>query len=255
MKGRLQSSSIRTRRSSGRTRAGHGTETWNVDRAVDELKRAGEKRNIEGMARFGIRAKKVLGVSKPRIDELARNIGRNHALALQLWKTGIRDARILAGMIAEKDRVTAALMDSWVRHFDSWDICDGTCCHLFVFAEPAWSKAFAWSGRKKEFEKRAGFALAAYLAVHDKAAPNGVFQKYLKVIEREAEDERNFVKKAVNWALRNIGKRNVRLNREAIRVAERLRTGSSRTAGWIATDALHELRSDAVQRRLQRKHA
>jgi 3-methyladenine DNA glycosylase AlkD len=255
MKGRLQSSSIRTRRSSGRTRAGHGTETWNVDRAVDELKRAGEKRNIEGMAQFGIRAKKVLGVSKPRIDELTRNIGRNHALALQLWKTGIRDARILAGMIAEKDRVSAALMDSWMRNFDNWDICDGTCCHLFVFAGPAWSKAFAWSGRKKEFEKRAGFALAAYLAVHDKAAPNGAFQKYLKVIEREAEDVRNFVRKAVNWALRNIGKRNLKLNREAIRVAERLRKRGSRTAGWIATDALRELRSDAVQRRLQRKHA
>jgi len=140
------------------------------------------------MARFGIRVKNVLGVSKPKLDELARNIGRNHTLALQLWKTGIHDARILAGMIAEKDRVTAALMDSWVRHFDSWDICDGTCCHLFVFAEPAWPKAFAWSGRKNEFEKRAAFALAAYLAVHDKAAPNGVFQKYLKVIEREAEE-------------------------------------------------------------------
>jgi 3-methyladenine DNA glycosylase AlkD len=255
MRDRLQSSSIRIRRSSGRARAGHGTETWNIDRAVDELKRVAEKRNIAGMARFGVRVKNVLGVSKPKLDELAGNIGRNHTLALQLWKTGIHDARILAGMIAEKDRVTAALMDRWVRHFDSWDICDGTCCHLFVFAEPAWPKAFAWSGRKNEFEKRAAFALAAYLAVHDKAAPNGVFQKYLKVIEREAEDERNFVKKAVNWALRNIGKRNGRLNCEAIRGAERLRTGSSRTAGWIATDALRELRSDAVQRRLQRKHA
>jgi 3-methyladenine DNA glycosylase AlkD len=255
MRDRLQSSSIRTRPSSGRARAWHGTETWNIDRAVDELKRVAEKRNIEGMAQFGIRAKNVLGASKPKLDELARNIGRNHTLALQLWKTGIHDARILAGMIAEKDRVTAQLMDSWMRRFDSWDICDGTCCHLFVFARPAWTKAFAWSSRKKEFEKRAGFALAAYLAVHDKAAPNGVFQKYFKVIEREAEDERNFVRKAVNWALRNIGKRNVKLNREAIRLAERLRKRGSRTAGWIATDALRELRSDAVRRRLQRKHA
>src|SRR5438876_10884986 len=125
MKGRLQSSSIRTRRSSGRTRAGHGTETWKVDRAVDELKRAGEKRNIEGMARFGIRAKKVLGVSKPRIDELARNIGRNHALALQLWKTGISDARILAGIIAEKDCESAGEMDRWKRELEDWDTCDG----------------------------------------------------------------------------------------------------------------------------------
>src|SRR6266446_339500 len=236
MRDRLQSSSIRTRRSRGRAQAGHGTETWNIDRAVDELKGVAEKRNIEGMAQFGIRAKNVLGVSKPKLDELARNIGRNHTLALQLWKTGIHDARILAGMVAEKERVTAALMDRWVKYFDNWDICDGTCCHLFVFAEPAWVKALAWSGRKKEFEKRAGFALAAYLAVHDKAAPDAAFQEYLKVIEREAGDERNFVRKAVNWALRNIGKRNIKLNREAIRVTEKLRQRDSRAARWIAAD-------------------
>jgi 3-methyladenine DNA glycosylase AlkD len=207
------------------------------------------------MARFGIRAKNVLGVAKPRIDELARNIGRNHTLALLLWKTGIHDARILAGMIAEKDRVTAALMDSWVRHFDNWDICDGTCCHLFVFAKPAWPKALAWSGRKKEFEKRAGFALAAFLAVHDKTAPDVKFAKILRAIERESDDDRNFVRKAVNWALRNVGKRNLKLNREAIRVAKRLSRRNSRSARWIAADALRELRSDAVQRRLHRKSA
>jgi 3-methyladenine DNA glycosylase AlkD len=253
MKGRLQSSSIPKKRSSGRVLARQDIDHWNVKRAVGELRRFGEKRNIEGMARFGIRAKKVLGVSKPRMDELARQIRRNHRLALQLWETGIHDARILAGMVAEKERVTAALMDRWVKHFDNWDICDGTCCHLFVFAAPAWAKAFAWSGRKKEFEKRAGFALAAYLAVHDKTAPDAPFQKYLKMIEREAEDERNFVRKAVNWALRNIGKRNRKLNREAIRVAEQLRKRDSRTARWIAADALRELRSEAVQRRLRQK--
>ena len=255
MKVRSQSSSIPGKRSSGRDPAGRNTESWNVKRAVAELRRFGEKRNIEGMARFGIRAKKILGVSKPRIDELARQIRKNHALALELWETGIHDARILAGMIAEKERVTAALMDRWVKHFDSWDICDGTCCHLFVFAEPAWTRAFAWSTRKEEFQKRAGFALAAYLAVHDKTAPNAAFQKYLKVIGREAEDERNFVRKAVNWALRNIGKRNIKLNREAIRVAEKLRRRDSRAARWIAADALRELRSTAIQRRLQAKQA
>lgn len=255
MKGRSQSSSIPRKRSSRRVWAGQNNENWNVKRVVAELRRFSEKRNIEGMARFGIRAKKVLGVSKPRIDELARKIGRNHALALRLWETGIHDARILAGMIAEKERVTAALMDQWVKHFDNWDICDGTCCHLFVFAEPAWTRAFAWSTRKEEFQKRAGFALAAYLAVHDKTAPNAAFQKYLKVIEREAEDERNFVRKAVNWALRNIGKRNIKLNREAIRVAEKLRRRDSRAARWIAADALRELRSTAIQRRLQAKQA
>jgi 3-methyladenine DNA glycosylase AlkD len=255
MKGRSQSSSIPRKRSSRPVWAGQNNENWNVKRVVAELRRFSEKRNIEGMVRFGIRAKKVLGVSKPRIDELARKIGRNHALALRLWETGIHDARILAGMIAEKERVTAALMDRWVKHFDSWDICDGTCCHLFVFAEPAWTRAFAWSTRKEEFQKRAGFALAAYLAVHDKTAPNAVFQKYLQVIEREAEDDRNFVRKAVNWALRNIGKRNIKLNRDAIRVAEKLRRRDSRAARWIAADALRELRSRAIQRRLQQKQA
>jgi 3-methyladenine DNA glycosylase AlkD len=255
MKGRSQSSSIPRKRSSSRVWAGQNNEDWNVKRVVAELRRFSEKRNIEGMLRFGIRAKKVLGVSKPRIDELARKIRRNHALALRLWETGIHDARILAGMIAEKERVTAALMDRWVKHFDNWDICDGTCCHLFVFAEPAWTRAFAWSTRKEEFQKRAGFALAAYLAVHDKTAPNAAFQKYLQVIEREAEDERNFVRKAVNWALRNIGKRNIKLNREAIRVAEKLRRRDSRSARWIAADALRELRSIAIQRRLQAKQA
>ena len=253
MKGQSQSSSIPKKRFSGRVRAGNDADNWNVKRAVAELRRCGEKRNIAGMARFAIHAKKVLGVSKPRLDELARKIRKNHALAIQLWETGIHDARILAGMVAEKERVTDALMERWVAHFDNWDVCDGTCCHLFVFAEPAWRKAFAWSGRQKEFEKRAGFALAAYLTVHDRAAPDAAFQKYLKVIEREAEDERNLVRKAVNWALRNIGKRNLRLNREAIRAAERLRKRDSRTARWIAADALRELRSHAVQRRLQQK--
>ena len=253
MKARSQSSSIPKERSSARVRAGQNVANWNVKRVILELRRFGEKRNIEGMARYGIRAKKVLGVSKPRIDELAKKIRGNHALALQLWETGIHDARILAGMIAEKDRVTATLMDKWVKHFDNWDICDGTCCHLFVFAEPAWVKAFAWSGREKEFEKRAGFALAAYLAYRDRKATDEKFVKFLRVIERESDDNRHFVKKAVNWALRNIGKRNEKLNREAIRVAERLRKRNSRAARWIAADALRELRSDAVQRRLQQK--
>jgi len=255
MKGRSQSSSIQKKPSSARVRTGQNLASWNVKRVVLELRRFGENRNIEGMARFGIRAKKVLGVSKPRIDELARKIRGNHALALQLWGTGIHDARILAGMVAEKERVTAALMDKWVKHFDNWDICDGTCCHLFVFAEPAWAKAFAWSGREKEFEKRAGFALAAYLAYRDRKATDEQFTKFLRVIERESDDERNFVRKAVKWALRNIGKRNQKLNREAVRVAEKLRRRDSRAAKWIAADALRELRGDAVQRRLREKNA
>jgi 3-methyladenine DNA glycosylase AlkD len=189
------------------------------------------------------------------MDELARTIGRDHRLALELWGTGVHDARILAGMIDVAQQVTSKQMDRWVRDFDNWDVCDGTCCHLFVLAEPAWKKAIEWSGRNEEFIKRAGFALMAYLAYRDKTAADVEFLQLLPMIAREARDERNFVRKAVNWALRNIGKRNIRLNRAAIREAEKIRKQDSRSARWIAADALRELRSGAVQTRLQRKTA
>jgi 3-methyladenine DNA glycosylase AlkD len=207
------------------------------------------------MARFGVRAKRVYGVAKPAMDELARKIGKDHNLALELWATGVHDARILAGMLDEPARVTGAQMERWVRDFDNWDVCDGTCCHLFVFEAPAWNKAKVWSNREAEFVKRAGFALMAYLAYRDKSAPDAKFLQLLPMIGREATDERNFVRKAVNWALRNIGKRNLRLNREAIRVAEKIRLQNSRAARWIAADALRELKSVAVQARLRRRMA
>jgi 3-methyladenine DNA glycosylase AlkD len=156
-------------------------------------------------------------------------------------------------LISEAEKVNAKQMEHWVRDFDNWDVCDGTCCHLFVFAVPAWKKAFAWTRRKKEFEKRAGFALAAFLAVHDKQAADVIYKKFLKTIEREAWDARNFVRKAVNWALRNIGKRNLRLNQAAIASVERIRSQDTQSARWIAADALRELRSEAVQTRLRRK--
>jgi 3-methyladenine DNA glycosylase AlkD len=207
------------------------------------------------MAQFGIRARQIYGVSKPELDEIAGRIGKNHALGLKLWESGIHDARLLAMLISEPEKVTAAQMERWVRDFDNWDVCDGTCCHLFVDTKFAWQKAIAWSARRKEFEKRAGFALAAYLAIHDKTAEDAPFQRYLKVIKREAWDERNFVRKAVNWALRNIGKRNRRLNREAITCAERIRQNGTRAGRWIAADALRELNSEGVQNRLRRKGA
>jgi 3-methyladenine DNA glycosylase AlkD len=253
MRDRSQSSSIQTRRSSVGHKASGAAAAWTVERVVRKLKRSGTKRNVEGMARYGIRANKVFGVSKPEMDKIARKIGKNHALGLKLWDTRIHDARILGMLISESLQVTPGQMERWVRDFDNWDVCDGACCHLFVDAKPAWEKAFAWSSRKKEFEKRAGFALAAYLAIHDKAASDAPFQKYLKVIEREAWDERNFVKKAVNWALRNIGKRNQRLNRGAVACAERIKKNESGTGRWIAADALRELKSEAVQARLRRK--
>ena len=205
------------------------------------------------MAHFAIRSKEIYGVSKPKLDEMARKIGKNHALGLELWDTGIHDARLLGMLLAKPELVTAAQMERWVCDFDNWDVCDGTCCHLFVDAKPAWSKAFAWTSRKKEFEKRAGFALAAYLAIHDRSPRNLRFLKFLKVIEREASDERNFVRKAVNWALRNIGKRNRRLNRAAIKSAERIRQAGTPAGRWIAADALRELSSRAVQKRLLEK--
>jgi len=249
MKARSQSFSTPTKRSS------QPRETWTCKRALAELRKLGEKRNVEGMARFGIVANNVYGVAKPKMDQLAKRIGRDHDLALKLWETGVHDARILAGMIDEPPKVTAAQMNRWVRDFDNWDVCDGTCCHLFVFAEPAWDRAEAWTKRTAEFEKRAGFALIAYLAYRDKMAKDAQYRKMLPILLREAHDDRNFVRKAVNWALRNIGKRNLALHHAAIRTAEKMKKLDSRAARWIAGDALRELNSNAVQNRLRRKKA
>src|SRR6266581_2314854 len=253
MKVRSQSSSIRTIPSEGSLAERKKGGGWTCARALEELRALGERRNVDGMARFGIRAKVVYGVAKPKMDELARRIGKDHQLALELWASGVHDARILAGMTDEPDRVTPRQMERWVRDFDNWDVCDGTCCHLFVFAKPAWKRAIAWSQRREEFAKRAGFALMAYLAYRDQSASDARYLRLLPAIRREARDERNFVKKAVNWALRNIGKRNRRLNRATIRAAEQIHKMKSRAARWIATDALRELRSNAVQARLRRK--
>lgn len=253
MKDRSQSLSIPKKRSKPRRSVPMSREDWDVSRIVSELKRLGTQRNVDGMARFGIRAKICYGVAKPSLDALAKRIGQSHTLAVQLWETGIHDARILAGMVDVSAEVTASQMENWVREFDNWDTCDGTCCHLFVFAKPAWEKAVAWSTRENEFEKRAGFALVAYLAYRDKTAPNRAFKDYLKVIEREAGDDRNFVRKAVNWALRNIGKRNLALNAAAIATAKRLHKSNLAVTRWIAADALRELQSGAVQQRLRRK--
>jgi len=249
MKAQSRSSSIPTKRSKRPPENAKGSEVWTVRRAVAELMRHGDRRNVEGMARFGIRAKKICGVSKPQLDEIARRIGKNHDLGRELWETGIHDARLLGMLISDSYQVTSLQMDRWVRDFANWDVCDGTCCHLFVDATPAWTKAFEWTRRRNEFEKRAGFALAAFLAIHDKEASDAPFRRFLKSIEREAWDDRNFVRKAVNWALRNIG------NLQASATAERIRRKKTPAGRWIASDALRELRSEAVQRRLSRKES
>ena len=253
MKARSPSSSIPTKRSKSQRVQSQPREAWTIERAVAELQRHGSRYNVEGMARFGIRSDDVYGVSKPILDKIAREIGKNHDLGLRLWQTGNHDARLLGVLISEPAKVSSGQMESWVKAFDNWDVCDGTCCHLFAAAKPAWKKSLAWTRRKPEFEKRAGFALVAYLAIHDKAATDDAFELCLAAIERESWDDRNFVRKALNWALRNIGKRNKRLNRQAIACAERIKQQDTRAARWIAGDALRELRSEAVQLRLSRK--
>lgn len=226
---------------------------WTAKRAIARLKSLGNPANVAGMARFGVTAKKAYGVPTPALRKLAREIGRDQSLSLQLWNTGIHDARHLAAMIGDRARVTPAQMERWARDFASWDVVDGCCCHLFVYTTHAWKKALAWSRRDEEFVKRAGFSLMAYLALHDKQAADEKFLRLLPVIRRGARDERHFVKKAVNWALRQIGKRNLRLNKAAIATGKSIRALGTPAARWIAADALRELASPAVQKRLAAK--
>ena len=207
--------------------------------------------NVEGMARFGIASTNTLGISVTALRSLAKRIGRDHALALALWDTGIHEARSLAAMVDEPEKVTKRQMDRWASQIDSWDVCDGCTFVLFDKTPYAYEKATAWSARREEFVKRAGFSLMAALAIHDKQAPDARFLEFLPIIRRQAHDERNFVKKAVNWALRQIGKRNLALNAAAIETAEQIRADGTRAGRWVSADALRELRSDAVQSRLR----
>jgi 3-methyladenine DNA glycosylase AlkD len=252
MKARSQSSSTLTRRFDGSWRK-QSAERWSRASILRELKRLANPEVRAKMAYFGVNVPKAHGISAPILHALARRIGKDHELAEQLWSSGIHEARILATMIGEPDKITATQMERWAREFNSWDIVDAACCYLYAGTSAAWRQVGVWSSRPEEFVKRAAFSLAAYLSYKDKQATDARFERFLRVIEREAHDERNFVRKAVNWALRNIGKRNLRLNRLAIRTAERIRRQESRSARWIAADALRELRSNAVQKRLRRK--
>jgi len=186
---------------------------------IDELKSLKNPRNIKGMARFGIVSKNTLGISIYILRDIAKGIGKDHLLAQQLWSSGIFEAKILASMVDEPEKVTEKQMEIWVKDFDSWGICDQVCDNLFEFTKFNYKKIAEWTSRKEEFVKRAGFTIIACLAVHDKEAKNEKFIKLLATIKREAKDERNYVRKAVNWALRNIGKRNLHLNKEAIKTA------------------------------------
>lgn len=219
---------------------------------LNRLRSMGNPKGVAGMARFGIHTQNALGISVPALRRLAREIGRDHELAEELWESGIHEARHLAALVEVPERVTKAQMERWAKAFDSWDVCDGCCANLFDKTPFAYQKAMEWSRRKEEFVKRGGFALMAVLAVHDKVSGDEEFLKFLPAIKRESRDERNFVRKAVNWALRQIGKRNIRLNKAAIQTAREIRRIDSRSARWIAADGLRELASRAVQQRLRR---
>src|SRR2546425_8186479 len=221
-----------------------------VESIMDELRRRGSSKRVAGMSRFGIQTGMALGVSVPQLRDMAKKVGTNHDLAQEIWKTRIHEARILASMIDDPTKVSENQMEEWAADFDSWDVVDGCCGNLFDKTEFAERKAREWSMREEEYVKRAGFVLMAELAVHSKEASDKTFLDFLPLIIREASDERNFVKKAVNWALRQIGKRNAVLNAAAIKTCSKIRDLDSSPAKWIASDALRELTSAPVKRKL-----
>ncbi|MGA2670540.1 MAG: DNA alkylation repair protein [Dehalococcoidia bacterium] len=223
-----------------------------VNDVLDKLRSKAQPEQLKGMAKYGMTVEQRLGVSVPDMRKLAKEIGRDHKLALDLWRTGIAEARIVAGMVGDPAKLTEEQMEDWVKDINSWDVCDQVCMNLFEKNRLAWKKIVDWSERKEEFVKRTAFSLIACLAWHDKKASDERFIELLPVIIREATDERNFVKKAVNWALRNIGKRNLNLNRAAIGAAKEIQQLDSKAAHWIAADAIRELESDAIQSKLRR---
>lgn len=214
-----------------------------VKQILGELKKHGSERNREGMARYGINVDKAFGVNVPVMRKLAKKIGNNHQLALKLWESGYHEARHVASMIADPKLTTKALMNNWAKDFRSWDIVDGTCSNLFRKTEDAYLIIPKFAKRKEEFIRRTAFSLIAYLAVHDKKRNDVEFLQFFPLIKEYSVDERNFVKKAVNWSLRQIGKRSQFLNREAIELAKEIQKIDSRSAHWIANDALRELKN------------
>jgi len=224
-----------------------------VQDIIAELEARADPKAAAGMARFGITGARVYGVSMPDLIGLGKAIGRDHALALELWAEPGRETRVLAALVDDPKRVTEVQMEAWVRDFDSWEVCDQAIMKLFEKTPFAWEKALAWSREEAEFVKRAGYVLMARLAVSDKKAPDARFTPFWTEIRRGASDPRNFVKKAVNWALRQIGKRNPALNAEATRVAREIAGYDGAAARWVAADALRELTSPAIQARLKRR--
>ncbi|MGI6208000.1 MAG: DNA alkylation repair protein [Anaerolineae bacterium] len=222
-----------------------------LDEVVCELQRLADPTSLAGMARFGITPQKALGVRVPDLRRLARRIGTDRDLARQLWDAALRETQILASMVDDPAQVTEDQMEAWAASFTYWEICDQVCMNLFAYTPFAWAKAEEWSGREEEFVKRAGFVLMARLAVSDKSAHDRSFESFLPLIERESGDPRPMVRKAVNWALRQIGKRSPALWHQAMPVAARLADSSVPSARWVGRDALRELDSEEVRKRLQ----
>lgn len=212
---------------------------------LEELKSLSNKKNIEGMGRFGINNTKALGINIPVLRTLAKHIGKNNELAFELWSTEIHEARLLAIFITDVKKLTEEQLESWLQDFDSWDVCD-QACSIFTKHPLAYKKAIEWTSRQEEFQKRAGFSLIASLAVHDKKADDMQLIQFLPIIERESYDDRNFVKKAINWALRQIGKRNSSLMQLATEAAKRIYDQGTPAAKWIASDALREFKKKTV---------
>ncbi|MBU2545017.1 DNA alkylation repair protein, partial [Patescibacteria group bacterium] len=213
---------------------------YNYNEIIKKLKSHASEKNRKGMARFGINPKGTLGVSVPVLRIIAKDIGKNQELSLRLWGSGIHEARLLAVFIGELDKVTEKQMEKWVKDIDSWDICDQLCGNLFDKTPFVYKKIYQWVKREEEFIRRTGFVLMATLSVHDKKASNKKFEEFFPLIKKYSADERNFVKKAINWALRQIGKRNLALNKKAIKLAKEIQKIDSRSACWIANDAIRE---------------
>ncbi len=229
------------------------SETKKINEVIKELKSLSDPRAVEGMAKFGIRGEKRIGVSIPELRKMAKRINKDHKLALKLWSRKIPETMILASMVDDPEKVTEQQMEDWVKDINSWDVCDQLCMNLFEKVPFIIKKIKDWSKRDEEFVKRTAYSLIACLAWHDKESSDEKFINFIPIIKSGVTDERNFVKKAVNWALRNIGKRNTNLNKVAIKVAREIQQMDSKTARWIASDAIRELTSEKIQERLAEK--
>jgi len=220
---------------------------------ISKLREQANTKSVEDMAKFGMTPTNRLGISVPVMRKLAKQIGKNHNVAMELWDSQIPEAQIVAALIAEPEKLTEEQMEHWVKDINSWDVCDQVCMNLFDKSPIAWKKIYEWSEREEEFVKRTAFSLIAVIAWHDKTLIDKKLIELFPLIKRESTDERNFVKKAVNWALRHIGKKNQNLNKSAIKLAKEIKQIDSKSARWIANNAIRELESEKVQLRLKGK--